>query len=617
MASYQIGIDLGTSSCCVAVYKNDEVKIIQDTEGHLTIPSYVSFTDSGVLVGHAAKARAHVDPKNTLYNVLLLVGKDRAEVLHYLQKLPFEVTENASGKLKMKVSYSGTGSETFFPEEILSLFLSHLKHMASKSLGKPITGAVISYPHSFNLLQIQLLRTAAITAGLTDVQLSSSSSLAALAYGYKNKLHRLNGQNNISLLVFDMGGGSTEAAHVVSNGNQYSVMESKSSFSCGGIDITSSVIGYFIQELMKRSIDISKDSNVLLKFYAECERIKRILSSASNAYLELDTLLPGNREVIMLTRNKFDAICDDLFMSALEVVNDALQDTDSHKIDQCVLVGGSTRIPKLQDVISRCFSKPLNKSVNPDEAVAYGAALQAANLSDRAIRDPSNIIQHFALEGVVANSIGLELINGKVEFIIPKGTRYPTEYSTLFSHSTPGTLDPIQFRIYEGEHLETRGNKLIGLSQVCSSSTVNIKVSLMYTRFKTLAIEVIDSDESVSLLKRDDVCTKLHSAEEIDFMKVRLISFEEQLQKRYEFNEAKNSLEEYIITVKQEVNNGRIIGEDANVLMMKCEAFLEQVEVMQLNGSAQEVQMLQLKLQHHYEDKICHHNVKSRNQNKV
>ena len=605
--SYQIGIDLGTSNCCVAVFKNDAPEIIEDTEGHRTIPSYVSFTDSGVLVGHAAKARAHVDPKNTVYNVLLLVGKRRNEVLHYLQKLPYDVIENADGKLKIKVRFGGTGNDAFFPEEIISLFISHLKHIASKYLGKPVTGAVISYPHSFNLLQIQSLRIAATTAGLTDIHLSSSSALAALAYGYQNNLYRLDGKKEISLLVFNMGGGSTEAAYIKSKGSVYSVMEAKSSFSCGGTDVTDAIISYFTKELMKCSIDISSDVSLKLKFYSECEKVKKVLSSASVAHLELDVLLPVGRrkDKLTLSRDEFDVICNDVFMGAVEVVKDALQDTDSLTIDQCILTGSSSRIPRLQWMISKLFCKPLSKSVNLDEAVAYGAALQAANMSGHA--------RHYVLKEVVANSIGLELINGKVESIIPRGTQYPSKHSTVFSHSTPGTLDPIQFRIYEGEHLETRGNKLIGLSEVRCSTAVDIKVSLIYTPLNTLAIEVIDTKHSVCLLKQDNVCTRLHSGEEMDFMKVRLISFEEQLQRKFECAEAKNSFEEYVITIKDEISNGRLVGEDAREVMSKRDEFLEQIEGI---GNAYEVKMLQLKLQHLYEDK-CDHAVKPPNPNEV
>ena len=610
--NFQCGIDLGNCNCCLAIWKDNGVEVLPDEQDRRTIPSYVSFTDRGVVVGYAAKARAHVDPKNTIHSVLLLLGKKRSEVLHHTQNLPYEVIETQGGRLKIRVSFNSR-RETYFPEEIIALILSHLKCIASKHLGQPVTSAVISYPHSFNLLQVQLLQTAASAAGLQSVKFSSSTALGALAFGYQNKLHRLNEQSTFFLLVFDMGGGSTGASLVSCNGRSYSVVNAGSTCSCGGIDLTNALVGYFTQELRKRSIDLPRDCKMFSKFHSECERVKRALSDALTAHLQLDMFLLERNDSITLTRHVFEELCADIFLSAMEVINDALvgYHSGSGKMHmQCILVGGSTRIPKLKKMVEDRFSSQAMKAVNPDEAVAIGAAIQAANLCYSYTAEEQMVITHtnpavpFTLCEVVANSIGLETENDKVECVISKGVEYPVERNTQFHHSSPGTLLPIDIKVYEGENLDTRGNSLIGRTHIYSSSAVEIQIKLLYTHLNTLSIEVKDLHESLVLLRKDDVCDRLHSSEEVDFMKLRISMFEEQQQKRYKYMEARNQLEHYALTIEREVNSGALLGKEAEKLLTSCRNVFEELEKVGSDEEAntEQIKVLHIKLQHMYEE---------------
>lgn len=600
----EIGIDLGTSNCCVAVFKDNVLEIIQDDEGHRTFPSYASFTENGVLLGHAARARVNVDPKNTVFNVMLLLGKKRMEVLSQLQKLPYEVIETKEGRLKIKISMGVGGnitSQTLFPEEIIALFLFHIKQMASKYLQRPVTGAVISHPHSFNLHQIQLLHTAATTAGLVNVKLTSSTALAALAFGHHNNLTKLRvNQRELSMVVFNVGGGSTEASLVICNGGDYLVSGASSTFNCGGHELTNVIFNYLRQELKKQSINISDNVGTQLKLLAESEKIKKALSGASTAYFEIDTICPGaTNGVISISRDQFNTICDDLFMSAIEVVNDALAVTqfDISRVDQCVLVGGSTRIPKLQSIVGGLFQKPLNKTLNSDEAVACGAALQAAHISATMATDSqSPLAKNYVLNELVPNSIGLELDNGNVDVLVHRGVNYPTETVRKFDIRS---LDPVNFKLFEGENVRTRGNIMVAFVQAKPVSLGLLQVKTCYTRHKTLAIEVFDEQTSTLLLKLDNACSRIHSTEELEFMKVRLLSFEEQLQRKHKYMEAKNILEEYIITLKSKIVEGGLKGQAFERMMKKCEDTLEAIDQMGALGSFDDIKDM-----HHSTEKL-------------
>ena len=587
MADYQVGIDLGTSKCCVAVFKDNAVHIVQDNEGHRTIPSYVSFTDGGVLLGHAAKARANIDPQNTIYSILHLLGKKRREVLHRLQNLPYEVVETEAGRLKIQVALGRVGTDTLYPEEVLAILLSHFRTMATTFLSRQVTGAVISHPHSFDSLQLQLLRTAAGVAGLTHVHLSPSSSLAALAYGHQRDLYRLPRQ--LKMVVFDVGASCSEASLVTYNGgNSYSVISSCCTMS-GGYDIITALTNHFIAELRNRSLDATNSTRRLT---TECERLVRTLSAASSACLELDAIFPGTTGMITITRDQFNSVCEDVWSSIVEVMQVVLEGEPpgSTPVDQCIVVGGASRVPHLQSTIGGYFRSPLCRSVNADEGVAYGAAVLCANLTGQLSVGGSAAMattNQFSLEQIVPNSIGIETESGRIQCFIDKGTRCPVVANRVFPLPEPR---PLQFNIYEGETMETRGDKLVGSVQVGVPTGNEVEVKLSYTNEKQLQIVVTDRRCSRQMLTMEDACFKLHSSEEIVFMKIRLTSFEEQLQRRRDCMMERNLLEEYVITVRNEVTGGSLAGERAELVLRQCDETLGLAEEVDTRGRVRELQ---------------------------
>ncbi len=587
MEDYQVGIDLGTSKCCVAVFKDNVVHVVQDNEGHRTIPSYVSFTDGGVLIGHAAKARANINPQNTIYSVLHLLGKRRSEVLHRLQRLPYVVVETETGRLKIQVALGRAGTDCLYPEEILAILLSHFRTMATTFLSRQVTGAVISHPHSFDSLQLQLLRTAAGVAGLTHVHLSSSSSLTALAYGHQKDLYRLPRQ--LKMVVFDVGASCSEASLVTYNGgNSYSVISSSCTMSGGGYDIITALTNHFIQELRARSLDAT---SCIRRLATECERLVKTLSAASSACLELDAIFPGTTGMITITRDQFNRVCDDVLCSIVETIRTVLEGEPpgSTPVDQCVLVGGASRIPQLQSTIGGYFRNPLCKSVNADEGIAYGAAVLCANLTGQSSVGGSTAMamtNQFSLEQIVPNSIGIEVENGRIQCFIAKGTRCPVVANRVFPLPVPR---PLQFNIYEGETMETRGDKLVGCVQVGVATGSEVEVELAYTNEKQLQIVVNDRQYSTQMLNMEDTCFRLHTSEEIDFMKIRLTSFEEQLQRRRDCMMERNLLEEYVITVKNEVTGGSLAGERAGLVLRRCDETLGLAEEVDTGGRVREL----------------------------
>ena len=598
---FRVGIDLGTTSSCVAVWKGSGVEIILDELGNRTIPSCVSFTDQGVLVGHAAMARVHVDPANTIFDVLRLVGKKRGDILHYIQKLPFDVTENDRGRLKINVSYGGN-RQSFFPEEIIALLLSKLKRMAESQLGVLVKEAVISYPYSFDLLQIQLLRTAASVAGL-EARFSSSSALAALAFGFNKQLHQQEEGEEQSIVVFNMGAGNVEASLLVVDSEVYDVRGLAGSSECGGQDITDTLVSHFLQEFKKLNISCPTDSKTLLKLRTECERVKKVLSTTLNANFQLESVINESSDSITITRTMFDEICEDLFLSVMEVINESLVDCSSmmeQSIDHIVLVGGSTRIPKLQNLIEDKFRKVLNRSVNPDEAIAVGAALRAVNMRHENSTPALGLPPNFILLEVVPHSLGIEIEDKKVEHIISKGTHFPKDGSTVFVHTFG---EAISIKVYEGENLDTRGNRLIGelISESCYAEDVVITLSFTYCH--TLPIEVKDLNSFALLMSENDVSLKLHTLEEIEFMKGRNSQFGEQLNRRTQYMEARNKLECYTFTLKSEVRSGKLMGDAAQAVLTACQSVLQDLESTEY-GTADRINILHLQLQHTYEQQL-------------
>jgi len=454
-----IGIDLGTTYSCVANYEGAGVEIIANDQGSFTTPSFVSFTSEERLIGEAAKNQAAMNPANTVFDVKRLIGRryDDPTVKKDIESWPFKVVDEGSGQPKVQVEYLGE-TKTFSPQEISAMVLGKMKEVAEVKLGKKVEKAVITVPAYFNDNQRQATKDAGAISGLNVLRIINEPTAAAIAYG----LGAGKSDKERNVLIYDLGGGTFDVSLLHIQGGVFTVKATAGDTHLGGQDFDTNLLEHFKKEFQKKTKkDITGDARALRRLRTACERAKRTLSNGTQTTIEIDSLFDGEDFNANITRARFEEINGKAFQGTIQPVEQVLKDSqiEKTKVDDIVLVGGSTRIPRIQKLLSDFFNgKKLEKSINPDEAVAYGAAVQAGILSGKAT---SAETADMLLLDVCPLSLGVAMEGNIFAPVVPRGNTVPCLKKRTFT-TVADNQQTVQFPVFQGERVNCEDNTSLG-----------------------------------------------------------------------------------------------------------------------------------------------------------
>ncbi|WP_342077760.1 molecular chaperone DnaK [Yoonia sp. SS1-5] len=446
-----IGIDLGTTNSCIAIMDGSKPRVIENAEGARTTPSIVAFTDDERLVGQPAKRQAVTNPENTIFAVKRLIGRrfDDKDLAKDKKNMPFAVIDGGNGD-----AWVESRGEKYSPSQISAFILGKMKETAETYLGEDVTQAVITVPAYFNDAQRQATKDAGKIAGLEVLRIINEPTAAALAYGLDKK-------DSKTIAVYDLGGGTFDVTILEIDDGLFEVKSTNGDTFLGGEDFDMRIVNYLADEFKKEnSVDLTKDKMALQRLKEAAEKAKIELSSSSSTEINQPFISMGSNGqplhmVMKLTRAKLESLVGDLIKASLKPCKEAIKDAglSTSDIDEVVLVGGMTRMPKVKEEVAKFFGKEAHQGVNPDEVVAMGAAIQAGVLQG----DVKDVV----LLDVTPLSLGIETLGGVFTRLIDRNTTIPTKKSQVFS-TAEDNQNAVTLRVFQGEREMAADNKMLG-----------------------------------------------------------------------------------------------------------------------------------------------------------